>query len=89
MYQFKLYIAGYTPAAKKTISELREMFDRYCEENYTLDVLDVFEHPQEAYDDMVLATPMLTKTLPAPNRRIIGNLRDHKRVMAALEICYR
>ena len=62
------------------------MFERNCQGRYTLDVLDVFEHPQEAYEDAIIATPTLMKTLPKPVRKIIGDLTDHERVMAALDI---
>ena len=48
--------------------------------------MDIFDDPGAAYEDKVIATPTLIKTLPPPVRRIIGNLMDNERVMAALDI---
>ena len=62
------------------------MLDRNCEGKYTLEVLDVFEHPETAYEDMILATPTLIKILPEPVRRIVGDLSNRERVLAGLEI---
>lgn len=86
MYKLKLYITGRTPRSEKIIKNLKEMFDRNCGNQYTLEVLDVFEHPQAAYEDTILATPTLMKTLPEPVRKIVGDLSDHERVLAGLQI---
>jgi len=86
MYQLKLYITGRTPRSQKLIQELKERLDSNCGGNYTLAVVDIFDDPDSAYEDKIIATPTLIKTLPPPVQRIIGNLMDNERVMAALDI---
>ncbi len=86
MYRLKLYITGKTPGSEKLLSEMTKMLDLNCEGKYTLEVLDVFEHPETAYEDMILATPTLIKILPEPVRRIVGDLSNRERVLAGLKI---
>jgi PAS domain-containing protein len=51
-----------------------------CEEeqkdNYELEVIDVYQQPELARQDQIVATPTLVKFLPLPVRRYIGNLSD-------------
>ena len=84
MYVLQLYITGHTPSSEKMLRELKEMFDRNCGGKYTLEVFDVFEHPEEAYENMIMATPTLVKILPAPARKIVGDLSNHERVLAGI-----
>lgn len=86
MYKLKLYITGRTPRAEAMINELIETLDHNFESKYTLDVLDVFEHPEAAYEDAIVATPTLMKTLPEPVRKIVGDLSDRERVLAAFQV---
>ena len=74
MIKLKLYITGRTPRSVRLIEQLREMSERRFRGKYTLDVLDIFEHPESAYEDTVIATPTLIRTRPGPIRRIIGDL---------------
>ncbi len=86
MYKLKLYVTGKTPGSDRLIQVMKEMFDSNCGGQYSLEVLDVFEHPETAYNDMVLATPTLIKILPAPVRRIVGDLSNRERVLAGLKV---
>ena len=86
MYKLKLYITGNTPKSRALIQELQNCFTRNCGGNYILEVIDIFDHPESAYEDMVLVTPTLIKTLPEPVQRLVGNLRDEQRMLAALGI---
>ena len=86
MFIVKLYVTGRTPTADRLIARVREMFEENCRGQYELEVIDVFDAPGIAYDDLVLATPTLIKALPPPVRRIVGDLSDSERVLAALEL---
>ena len=86
MYKLKLYITGRTPGSEKVIRTIRKMFDENCGGKYTLDVIDVFENPEDAYEATILATPTLVKTLPAPVRQLVGDLSNRERVLAGLQL---
>ena len=55
---------------------------------YALKVIDVLKNPQLAEEDKILATPTLTKILPPPVRKIIGDLSDRERVLIGLDLLY-
>jgi len=42
--------------------------------------------PQLAENEKILATPTLSKELPPPVRRIIGDLSDKQKVLMGLEL---
>ena len=48
----------------------------------------VLKNPQLAEEDKILATPTLSKILPPPVRRIIGDLSDRERVLIGLDLLY-
>jgi circadian clock protein KaiB len=85
-YILKLYISGNSPRAQAAIANLR----RICEEDlagrYSLEIVDVLEHPDAAEADKILATPTLVKQLPPPLRRVIGDLSDKEKVLLGLEV---
>lgn len=85
-YELRLYIAGKT---QKSITALRNL-QKYCEEDlnceYTIEIIDLLEHPQLAEGDQILAVPTLVKKVPEPMRRIIGDLSDREKVLVGLDI---
>ena len=86
MFRLELYITGRTPRLEAQVSELREILDRITRGHYTLEVIDVFNNPELAHKNAILATPTLIKARPLPVRRVVGDLRNHERVLDALEI---
>ena len=55
---------------------------------YALKVIDVLQNPQLAEEDKILATPTLSKVLPPPVRKIIGDLSDREKVLIGLDLLY-
>jgi circadian clock protein KaiB len=60
--------------------------ERELDDEYELEVIDVLEKPQLAEDEKILATPTLIKKLPAPVRRLIGDLSDTEKVLLGLDL---
>jgi len=82
----KLYVTGKTPRSERAIANLRGICDQELAGQYTMQVVDVLEHPQLAEDEKILATPTLIRELPPPLRRIIGDLSDREKVLLGLDI---
>ena len=80
----KLYIAGQTPHAQRAIRSAQAICERRLGEAQCLEVIDVTGQPQIAERERILATPMLIRESPLPRRRIVGDLSDVERVLAAL-----
>jgi circadian clock protein KaiB len=85
-YILKLYVAGQSPKSVNAIANIR----RICEENlkgrYDLDVIDLYQQPQLAQGEQIIALPTLTRNIPAPLRRIIGDMSNTERVLLGLDI---
>ena len=85
-YILKLYVTGLTSRSQRAVATLRGLCDAELAGRYELLVVDVLERPELAELDKVLATPTVIKELPMPERRIIGDLSDPGRVLAALDL---
>ena len=87
-YILKLYVAGNTPNSMRALKTLREILETDFRGVYALKVIDVLKSPQLAEEDKILATPTLSKILPPPVRRIIGDLSDRDKVLIGLDLLY-
>ncbi|CCH68312.1 Circadian oscillation regulator KaiB [Richelia intracellularis HH01] len=87
-YVLKLYVAGNTPNSIRALKTLKNILDDEFQGVYTLKVIDVFKSPQLAEEDKILATPTLSKILPPPVCKIIGDLSDRERVLIGLDLLY-
>ena len=68
------------------MTNLKALCEEHFSGRYHLEVIDVEEDPQSAEDQHILATPTLVREAPPPVRRIIGDLSDTPRLLAALEV---
>ena len=53
---------------------------------YRIEVIDLMRHPQLAQGDQILALPTLVRKLPAPIRKVIGDLSNTERVFVGLDL---
>lgn len=82
----KLYVTGLTTRSTRAIAATRRLCEAELAGSYELQIIDVLERPDQAEHDKILATPTLIKRHPGPERRVIGDLSDAARVLAALEL---
>jgi circadian clock protein KaiB len=87
-YVLKLYVAGNTPNSVRALRTLKNILEEEFKGVYALKVIDVLKNPQLAEEDKILATPTLSKVLPLPIRKIIGDLSDREKVLIGLDLLY-
>ena len=85
-YVLRLYIAGTTEASSRSVETLRAICEAHLKGRYELLVIDVFQQPTLAKDEQIIAVPTLIKRLPAPIRRIVGDLSNEHRVLVGLDL---
>jgi len=85
-YELRLYIAGTTVASSKAVENLRAICEEHLKGRYELTVIDVFQQPVLAKNEQIIAVPTLIKKLPAPLRRIVGDLSNEHRVLVGLDL---
>ena len=79
-------MTGSTPRSTRAIENLRNLLEVELPDQYDLEVVDVYQHPEAASEHQILAAPTLIKLLPEPVRRIIGDLSDTDRVLRGLDL---
>ena len=87
-YVLKLYVAGNTSNSVRALKTLKNILEQEFKGVYALKVIDVLKNPQLAEEDKILATPTLSKVLPPPVRKIIGDLSDREKVLVGLDLLY-
>lgn len=85
-WHLRLYVAGRTPRCETAEFNLRKVCEEYLAGRYTIEVVDLLENPTLAQGDQILAVPTLVRKLPAPVRRIIGDLSNTERVLVGLDL---
>jgi len=85
-WELRLYVAGTTPRAVRALENLRKICDDYLAGRYQIEVIDLLVEPKLARGDQIIAVPTLVRKLPAPMRKIIGDLSDTDRVLVGLDL---
>jgi circadian clock protein KaiB len=85
-WNLRLYVAGQSPRSTAAIANLRRFCEDHLAGKYSIEVVDLLENPQLARGDQIVALPTLVRKLPAPMRKIIGDLSDRERVMLGLDL---
>lgn len=85
-YVLRLYVNGRSPLAARAIANLRRICETDLAGLYTVEVIDVVEHPERAEEDKILATPTTVRQLPPPIRRVIGDLSDSGKLLLGLDL---
>jgi len=86
MYEFRfyLYISSETSSSVASAWNLKSLLDEELKGRYSLEVINVLDNPERAQEDNILATPTLVKASPPPERRVVGDLSDRKKVLLGL-----
>jgi len=83
-YVLRLYVSG---ASIKSVAAIRNIW-YICQASlpnqYTLEVIDIYQQPERAVRDQVVAAPMLVKERPLPRRQVVGTLSNTPQVMRIL-----
>ncbi|MBD2666553.1 KaiB domain protein [Richelia sinica FACHB-800] len=83
-YVLRLFVAGHSKTNERMLKNLHQLLERSLGSPYTLKVIDVLTHPEQAEIDQVSATPTLVKIWPHPIRRIVGDLDNVDKMLQML-----
>jgi circadian clock protein KaiB len=82
----RLYVAGATTRSRQALRRVYQLCEAELKDNYELEVIDVYQQPELARDNHIVATPTLVKEFPRPVRRFIGNLLHTTGLFGDLEV---
>jgi circadian clock protein KaiB len=85
-YVLRLYVAGSTPQSSRAIANIKAICETHLKNRYDLTVVDLYVQQERAKEDQILVAPTLVRQAPLPVRKMIGDLSQTARVLAALEL---
>ncbi len=86
LWRLRLYVAGQSPKCLAAFANLKKICEEHLAGEYEIEIIDLLEHPHLARGDQILAIPTLVRKLPAPMRKIIGDLSNTERVLVGLDL---
>ncbi len=85
-YRLRLFVAGSTPRSLRTIRNLQVFVADHLAGRTEVEIVDIYQQPDLAEQNQVVAAPTLVKLLPLPVRYVIGDLSDVRRLLRALDL---
>jgi circadian clock protein KaiB len=85
-FLLRLYVAGQTPKCIRAFENLKRLCEEHLANRYEIEIVDLLERPQLGRGDQILAIPTLVRRLPAPMKKIIGDLSNTERVLVGLDL---
>lgn len=83
-YVLRLFVSGSNAGTERILQNLHRLLETSLQQPYTLKVVDIYKHPDQAELDQVAATPTLVKVWPRPIRRIVGDLDNVDKILSML-----
>lgn len=83
-HMLRLYVAGAGPRSTRAIAAIKRVCENYLKDNYHLEVVDLYQQPEQAAEAQVVAAPTLVKESPGALRRLVGDMSDETRVLKGL-----
>jgi circadian clock protein KaiB len=85
-YVLRLYVSGMTPRAQSAIRNIKQICEGELKGRYDLEVIDIYQQPELAKSEQILAAPTLIKKLPLPLRRLVGDMSNKEKVIVGLQL---
>ena len=83
-YVLNLFVSGASPNSLRAIVNLKNVCEKYLPGRYSLEIIDVYQQGIMAKDAQIIALPLLIKKFPLPERRIIGDMSQTKKLLHGL-----
>lgn len=83
-YVLRLFVTGASTNSVRAISNIREICEKYLDDKYSLEIIDVYQQKEIAEKEQIIALPLLIKSFPFPERRMIGDMSDTDKVLKGL-----
>jgi circadian clock protein KaiB len=85
-YVLRLYVSGSTLKSALAVENIKRVCEQYLKNRYDLKVIDIYQQPNLARDEQIVAVPTLIRRLPPPLRRLVGDMSNLKKVLFGLDL---
>jgi len=83
-YILRLFVTGASANSVRAISNLTQICETYIPDRYSLEIIDIYQQKTIAESEQIIALPLLIKSFPLPEKRLIGDMSDTARVLKGL-----
>lgn len=83
-YLLRLFVAGASERSRLALIRVRQICEAEIKGRYLLEVIDVYQQPELARLEQIIATPTLVKKFPLPVHRFIGNMANAEGFISAI-----
>ncbi len=84
-YIIRLFVSGILQNSVHAIKNINQICNEHLKDNYELEIIDIYQQPELAISEQIIAIPVMIIKYPLPERRIIGDLSNVEKI---LEILY-
>ena len=85
-YQLKLFVAGMNPATIRAVENVKEICENHMKDNYELEIIDIYQQRDQLKDMNIIAVPTLIRLNPYPQKRLIGDMLDKKKIISVMDL---
>lgn len=82
----RLFVAGATARSRRAVLHVQELCAAELKSDFNLEVIDIYQQPELARANQIVATPTLVVEFPRPMRRFIGNLANITGLFVELDL---
>lgn len=82
----RLYVTGGSPHSRRAIENTKRMCEEHLKGRYDLEVIDLYQQPELARDEQLVAIPTLVKYHPLPTRRFVGDMTRTLHILRQLNV---
>ncbi len=85
-YLLHLYITGATPNSMRAVRNIKEICEQHLAGRYELLIIDIYQQPDLAQREQIVAAPTLIRVRPLPRRQLVGDLSNREAVLISLGV---
>lgn len=85
-YVLKLFVSGMTSSSIKAVQNIRKICQEHLQGRVELEIIDIYQQPDRAKQEQIVAVPILIKKLPAPLQQFIGDLSNTPKILVGLNL---
>ena len=88
-FVLRLFVSGLSARSRRAIDNIKQLCETHLAGRYELQIIDIYQQPELAKDQQLIAAPTLIKKLPLPLRRLIGDMSNEDRILVGLNLVAR
>ncbi len=85
-FVLRLFVAGATARSRQAVLRVRQLCETELNGGCDVEVIDIYQQPELARANQIVATPTLIMAFPRPVRRFIGNLANINGLFVELDL---